>query len=244
MKNVLALALLLGFALNVCGDEVDDTPIFKAVSSTTLEEKELLLLLEELRQKIGPENLDLLSFSSISENVKAALANYLRGWSLQHWNKYGAALRLDRSLDSQYKKEAFQLETALKANPSGVNAKNSEGLTPLHLAILNNKPNEIIVPLLASGADIYAADKKGLTPEHYAAQQCALDTEFRIQLPPGESEYTWGIFEDARSCWTQRTLAAERRQMQGGIRSLYDWLERGRHYLPNPETLSDILGPY
>lgn len=207
--------------------------LFEAVSSTTPRELELSELLNQIR-KSGDTDLSHFSFS---KRVRAYLQGFIhRDVDQEHTDALALINNIDGYLQRQYKRETALLESALKSLPLSVNAKNKEGLTPLHLAVVNNKPNDIIVPLMASGADIYAVDNKGRTPEHYAALQCAIDSKLGVTLPVGNAEYTWGIRAFPRSCWVQRALATERRQRQGGLMRLYDWLERARHYLPEMST--------
>lgn len=62
-----------------------------------------------------------------------------------------------------------------------IHVKDSEGVTPLHLVVMNGNFN-IALTLIAKGADIHARDNKGYTPLHLAAgygrvQMAALLTE-------------------------------------------------------------------
>jgi ankyrin repeat protein len=50
-----------------------------------------------------------------------------------------------------------------------INAKDKDGLTPLHYAARNNQKHEVKL-LLAKGANVNAKDNEGFTPLHWAAQ--------------------------------------------------------------------------
>jgi ankyrin repeat protein len=54
-------------------------------------------------------------------------------------------------------------------SPSSINAHNNREQTPLHLAVIT-KQSEIVVNLMASGADVSLIDKHGNTALHLAAQ--------------------------------------------------------------------------
>ena len=67
----------------------------------------------------------------------------------------------------------------LLANGADVNARNSSGLTPLHMVVhrgiwpvnwwKGQGPKDVMEALLANGADVNAKDSRGLTPLHMAA---------------------------------------------------------------------------
>jgi len=58
----------------------------------------------------------------------------------------------------------------LLTTKADVNARNSYGGTPLHLAaMVKGQHSEIVEMLLSHGADVNAPDAHGLTPLHYAA---------------------------------------------------------------------------
>ena len=58
----------------------------------------------------------------------------------------------------------------LLANQADVNATNNHGATPLHAAVILNRP-EVAEVLLAHGADVTAKDDQGLTPLDQATQR-------------------------------------------------------------------------
>lgn len=65
----------------------------------------------------------------------------------------------DRNEDAFYE--------ALRQN-ADIYAKNSDGCTPLHMAVFSMQPN-MVLALLKAGASVRAFDRYGETPLHYAA---------------------------------------------------------------------------
>ena len=62
------------------------------------------------------------------------------------------------------------VEKILSENPSMINAKNPEGMTPLHIAV-QNKNEELAALLMKNGPDINIKDNNGITPLHVAVNE-------------------------------------------------------------------------
>lgn len=75
-----------------------------------------------------------------------------------------------------YRGRIYYVETLLQKN--SVNMSDCEKVTPLHCAIMGGNPN-MILSLIAAGADIHAADFRGQTPLYWAAY---FGNSFAVQL--------------------------------------------------------------
>jgi type I site-specific restriction endonuclease len=238
MKKLLSIVSLI---LSIAITSLTSTPqyneqekLLQAVSSTTDDEKELQQLLATVRQeyvtlleKWGcPQlNCSLLQLKLAIHHPLYA-ADEIKSKNAQ---RIARIATLDRQLTKQYDSEAESIKEALY-NGASVNATDSQGRTPLFLAVLNNKPSQIISLLLAAGADIFAQDPQThQTPEDLADYYCRIDRKLDFSLPPGKT--VPGILsrlraEDReRSCWTLDALKNERRKRTlGGIGALYHWL--------------------
>ena len=62
------------------------------------------------------------------------------------------------------------VQKMVSAEPGLVNAKNSEGKTPLHMATCSGKV-EVMKFLIANGADVNAKDSTGKTALHWVAYE-------------------------------------------------------------------------
>lgn len=237
------IALIIVFAgISGAFAQNSQEDLFKAVSSTTPKQQELQELLATVRQA-HDKRLDSVGIGAWKGYLPTALQRFIESQVTSENETIIKFIQaLDATLREQYDDQAGQVQRAL-AHHANVNALDAQGRTPLFLAVLNNKPSEIIVPLLAAGADIYA-EVNGMTPEQLANDQCIADTGLSLDLSPGEAQRAWGISDSRRSCWTRKTLATERRSAQGGPRVLYDWLTRASSYIPEDtvEGVIDALG--
>ncbi len=105
------------------------------------------------------------------------------GWDLKWWQIFiisciwGPISTLLRSIfGSKKNKDLSKAVTdgnisainALLASGANINAKNFEGWTPLHMAVMKNS-RDIVELLISKGADVNAKGSRGLTPLHGAA---------------------------------------------------------------------------
>ena len=67
---------------------------------------------------------------------------------------------------------------------AGLNALNSNGFAPIHLAAINNQVEALNI-LITEGADIHCRDKDGYTPLHWAAKMGCLQVAQRLANCPG-----------------------------------------------------------
>jgi ankyrin repeat protein len=74
---------------------------------------------------------------------------------------------------------------------AAVDSTNSNGATPLHLACNSQYLSDFVLPLLARGAPVSAADNAGCTPLFYASQKGCLEAVKEL--------LTWGAKADAAS---------------------------------------------
>jgi ankyrin repeat protein len=66
--------------------------------------------------------------------------------------------------------ETSTIKDILKRNSRLINAKDNDGLTPLHYAVTAGR-KELVSLLLARGADVNARDNRGATPLHLAVDR-------------------------------------------------------------------------
>ena len=77
-----------------------------------------------------------------------------------------------------------EVEVLLK-DDAYVNAKDADGLTPLHSAALNNPSPAVLEVLLKAGADVNAKSTSGLTPLHSAALNNPFPAVLEVLLKAG-----------------------------------------------------------
>ena len=73
----------------------------------------------------------------------------------------------------------------LLANRDQINARDSGGRTPLHIAAARQYGKAQVELLLANGADVNATDDRGCTPLHYAVRNNEPDLPVRLLLEKG-----------------------------------------------------------
>lgn len=117
------------------------------------------------------------------ENLHTAVAGLLleRGAKVHAVDEYGWT-PLHRTLVNPGA-EQHKIITLLLSHSADINAKCSNGCTPLHYAVKRNEP-AIVTCLLAHRADIEARDSADLTPLHTAIN-CRLEPMVRLLLERG-----------------------------------------------------------
>jgi ankyrin repeat protein len=79
-------------------------------------------------------------------------------------------MRFRRIYKAVRRGEASTIKDILKRNSRLINAKDNEGLTPLHYAVVTGH-KDLVSLLIARGADINARDNRGATPLHLAVDR-------------------------------------------------------------------------
>jgi ankyrin repeat protein len=70
--------------------------------------------------------------------------------------------------------EVTRIKDMLGRNSGLVNARDNDGYTPLHYAVLHGH-RDLVMLLLSRGADVNAQDNKGITPLHMAVDRVYKD---------------------------------------------------------------------
>ena len=77
-----------------------------------------------------------------------------------------------------------EVEVLLK-DDAYVNAKDADGLTPLHSAALNNPSPAVLEVLLKAGADVNSKDAEGDAPLHFAARYNSTPAVLEVLIKTG-----------------------------------------------------------
>ncbi len=100
----------------------------------------------------------------LSVGANANAQDFKKGWAPLHYAAHHAKLEFVKLL--------------IKKGKSNVNAKSKNGVTPLHVAVMQvDKPNclEVVKVLLANGADINSKEVAGYTPFHTAINESSIE---------------------------------------------------------------------
>ena len=99
---------------------------------------------------------------------------------------------------------SFPKRLLLWQEKADVNARDDDGMTPLHYAAKYSQSNAVIRKLVAAGADVNARDDDGMTPLHYAARLCKPDQFIKALLDAGadinaKNKDDWTPLQEAES---------------------------------------------
>ncbi|MDP3788517.1 MAG: ankyrin repeat domain-containing protein [Candidatus Chromulinivorax sp.] len=132
-----------------------------------------------------------------------------------------ASTDTERYIAQDKRKDLFKVIQFLLKNNAGIDSKNIQGKTPLHIACKDNDP-EMHQLLLKAGANPMITDKQGKTPINYA------DT----------SEKSFAIFERGSNNAIKKIKNLKERQDQQDIDDLIDQSTKNKS--PKNQTMSTI----
>lgn len=242
MKIFMAI-LAVCFSCVALGNDVNGG-LRKAVSSSNPEEQVLQDLLATTRNAYNSVVNKVSSVQWKNYIPRALFRTLATHVKTQKSGALAAIAALDNALATKYKEEAAFIEKALAVGNVDINKQDTMGRTLLHTAIHNNKPTDIIIPLLVAGASSSVKDNEGLSPLQLAYNQCMSDKTLDIKLVD-KGKYKTTTYPVLRSCWTLAALVAYEKALSNKkFQTLYNWLIQVKGYLPSQsfvEAFADAL---
>jgi len=129
---------------------------------------------------------DLLYSAVMSNNIDLASLIIDKGADIEtiHKNPYSQTVLHYAIADSKVEMAGFLIEKG-----ADLNARNEEGMGPLHAAS-RNRSSELVDKLIAAGADVNSEDDDGRTPLHHVALRSPSDVKIKYNINDESFENT------------------------------------------------------